>query len=464
MKRAILATITLIAFPLSAQVQRTDEVVREVLAHGHAYAYAGHLADSIGPRLAGSPQYDLASAWALEQFRAMGVNAWLQPVTVPHWVRGLEYGWLPSHNNQRVVLTALGGSVATPAEGIDADIVAVDSFEALDALGDAVKGKIVLYNHPMKRELVQERRADEAYSDAVKFRSTGASRAAAHGAVAALIRSVTTESLRTPHTGAMRYDPEQPRIPAAALTTEDAALIQRLLDRGERVRMHLVLTPEDRGQTEDHNVIAEIPGTDLRDEIVLVGGHLDSWDLATGAMDNAAGVSMVMETMRAISSLKARPRRTIRAVLFSNEEFGLSGARAYAETYAVNAGRHFAAIETDSGGFAPRGFSTTLTDAQITAFLPQITPLRTVGAERYVNARRTGADTSILVGKGVPGFGLNTDPLHYFDYHHSPADTFDKVDRDDLTRSAAAVAGMAWTLANTRFDLPRPPVGDPPTR
>lgn len=445
---------------VSAPVASSSAVIEEVMTNGRAYEIVAHLTDRIGPRLAGSPQAELAVRWTAEELREMGLDVRLQPVTVPHWVRGLEHGWLPSHNNQKIVLTALGGSVATPASGIDAEVVSVRSWEELEALGDSVRGKIVLYNLPMSREKVQNRQAFEAYSEAVIFRGRGASRAAAQGAVAALVRSVTTESLRTPHTGALRYDPEQPKIPAAAVTLEDADLIQRLLDGGERVTMHLVLTPRMLPDVESANVIAELRGSELPEEVVLVGGHLDSWDLATGAIDNASGVAMSMETMRAIRVLGLRPRRTIRMVLFMNEENGLSGARAYEASVRENLDSHFAVVESDAGAAEPIGFVTTLTEEQIQVFRALTPAIEELGARMFVHSESTGADTSPLTRKGVPGFGVIPDPLHYFDYHHTDADTFDKIDRAGLTRSAAAVAGLVWSLANTDQPVPRGAVAE----
>jgi carboxypeptidase Q len=285
------------------------------------------ITDHFGPRLSGSPGLERAIDWTSDTFRSWGLETWQDPVAVPHWVRGREEGQLISHMNQPIVLTALGGSIATPAEGLTAEVVVVGSYEELEALGERVEGKIVLYNNPFDMEMVRQQRVFEAYSKAVVFRSTGAIRAAQKGAVASLVRSVTTASLRTPHTGAMRYDPEVPQIPAAAVTIEDAELMQRLYSQGERVLMRLVLTPQTLPDAPSANVIAELKGRDLPDEIVLMGAHIDSWDLGTGAIDNGSGVVMVMETLRMMKELGLQPRRTIRAVLFTNEENGLRGAR-----------------------------------------------------------------------------------------------------------------------------------------
>ncbi|HKO00547.1 MAG TPA: M20/M25/M40 family metallo-hydrolase, partial [Thermoanaerobaculia bacterium] len=314
-------------------------------------------------------------------------------------------------------------------------------------LGAKVKGKIVFFNVPMDMEMVRARRSFEAYSKAVVYRGLGASRAAEYGAVAALIRSVGSASLRTPHTGALKYDPKQPKIPAAALTAEDAMLVDRLIKRGQTVRMHLVLTPRELPDVKSFNVVAEIKGSERPDEIVVIGGHLDSWDLGTGAIDDGSGVAMVMETMRLLKQLDIKPRRTIRCVLFMNEENGLRGGKQYFEDHKRD--KHVAAIETDAGAAAPTGFATTVTGDALTAFESRTNAtLSKLDAARFEARKETGADTSFLVEAGVPGFSLIPDPLHYFDYHHTPADTLDKVDAHELAMDSAAVGALALMIAD----------------
>jgi len=422
-----------------------DRLVTSALSNTRAYETLSYLTDEIGPRLSGSANAAKSVQWTAAQFRAWGIDVKTEKVMVPHWVRGEERAALVSHNDQKIVLTALGGSVSTPAKGITADVVEVSSFDELQQLGAKVKGKIVFYNVPMDAELVKARRTFEAYSRAVTYRGSGASRAAEYGAVAALIRSVGSASLRTPHTGAMTYDAKLPKIPSAAMTAEDAELVHRLLGRGDRVRMQLVLTPKTLPDVESANVIAEIRGSEHPDEIVLLGGHLDSWDLGTGAIDDGSGVAMVMETMRLIKESGLRPKRTIRGVLFMNEENGLNGGRAYFANHGKE--KHVAAIESDSGAAAPTGFTTTLKGEELDALVERTKILHRLGAHRFEYAKRPGADTSFLVDAGVPGFGLVPDPLHYFDYHHSPADTLDKVDPKELAQDTAAIAALVWTLA-----------------
>ena len=441
-----LATIAIVLITIAAHAQQPDDIIQRELKTSQAYDTLAHLTDSIGPRLSGSKGAAAAVAWTTARFRAWGIPVVDEPVMVPHWVRGREEASLVSHSDQKIVLTTLGGSVATPPAGITADVIEADSFDDLKTLGAKVKGKIVYFNNPMDMDLVRAHRAFEAYGKAVEYRASGPSRAAEYGAKAVIIRSVASASLRTPHTGSLRYDPKLPRIPAAAMTVEDAMLVHRLLQRGERVRMHLVLTPRDLPDVASANVVAELRGSEKPDEIVLIGGHLDSWDLGTGAIDDGAGVAMVMETMRLLHEMNLKPKRTIRAVLFMNEENGLRGGRAYFDKHKGE--RHTAVIETDAGAAAPTGFTTTLKGDALTALEARTGALATLNANRFETTPETGADTQFFVEAGVPGFGLVPDPTHYFDYHHSPADTLDKVDRYELAQDTAAVAALAWILAN----------------
>ena len=440
------ATLAVLFIATAAFAQVPDQIIQRELHTSQAYDTLAHLTDSIGPRLSGSKGAAAAVAWTTARFQAWGIPVVNEHVMVPHWVRGREEASLVSHSDQKVVLTALGGSVATPPAGITAEVIEANSFDDLKTLGAKIKGKIVYFNNPMDMEMVRAHRAFEAYGKAVAYRGAGPSRAAEYGARAVVIRSVASASLRSPHTGSLRYDAKQPKIPAAALTVEDALLVHRLLERGERVRMHLVLTPRELPDVASANVVAEIRGSEKPDEIVLIGGHLDSWDLGTGAIDDGAGVAMVMETMRLLHEMNVKPKRTIRAVLFMNEENGLRGGRAYFDKHKGE--KHVGVIETDAGAAAPTGFTTTLKGDALTAMESRTTALTAIGAHRFETTPETGADTQFLVEAGVPGFGLVPDPTHYFDYHHSPADTLDKVDRNELAQDTPAVAALAWILAN----------------
>lgn len=452
MKKTIAALTLTVA--TSALAQSTDatatRLIDHLLASSKGYETLAYLTDNIGPRLSGSKGAALAVDYTEKQFKEWGIDVRREAVMVPHWVRGEERARLVSHNDQRIVLTALGGSVATPATGVTADVIEVTSFDQLAEMGRAkIAGKIVFYNGEMDMALVESGQAFQAYSKAVVFRGTGASRAAEFGAVATVIRSVASASLRTPHTGSLRYDDKQPKIPAAAMTTEDASLVHRLLAKGERVRMHLVLTPKSLPDVASANVIAEIKGSERPNEIVLIGGHLDSWDLGTGAIDDGSGVVMVMETLRALKELGITPKRTIRGVLFMNEENGLRGGRKYFENAAKReeVQKHVAVIESDAGAAPPVGFITTLEGKNLERFQARMKVLNRIAPLRFDSSKHTGADTSPMTDAGVVGFGFVPDPRHYFDFHHTPADTLDKVDPKVLAQDSAACAGLAYLLA-----------------
>jgi carboxypeptidase Q len=440
----------LVVFIASSAIAQTDgeRLVAHALTSKQSYETLSYLTDNIGPRLSGSRGAELAVAWTTRQFRRWGIDVRNEKIMVPHWVRGAERARLVSHNDQKIIVTALGGTVATPPEGITADVIEVRSFDELKTLGRSrVEGKIVFFHVAMNMDQVRAGRAFDAYSGAVEFRSKGADRAAEYGAVASIIRSVASASLRTPHTGAMKYEGTR-KIPTAAMTAEDAMLVSRLLQKGDRVRMNLVLTPRSLPEVPSANVVAEIRGTERPDEIVLIGGHLDSWDLGTGAIDNGSGIAMVMETMRLIKELNLKPKRTIRAVLFMNEENGLRGGKGYAAAHAKE--NHVAAIETDAGVGAPLRWHTTLKDEALNRVVARAKPLLDrIAPMTFETAEETGADTSELVKLGVPGFGFVPDPRFYFDYHHAPSDTLDKVNPDDLARDTAAVAAMTWALADS---------------
>jgi carboxypeptidase Q len=454
MKKMMKRLALTLAFTTSLLAQTTqqnaEKIVDHILAKSQAFETLAHLTDDIGPRLSGSKGAEQAVQWTTQQFKEWGIDVRNERVMVPHWVRGVETATLVSHNDRNVVLTALGGSVATPAEGITADLIEVSSFDELAKLGrEKIEGKIVVYYNPMDLSLIEQGRAFEAYSKAVPYRGIGASRAAEFGAVAAIIRSVASGSLRTPHTGSLRYDEKQPKIPAAAMTVEDSEMVHRLLSAGKKVRMHLTLTPKTLPDVESANVVAEIKGSERPDEIVLIGGHLDSWDLATGAIDNGSGVAMVMETMRVLKTLGIKPKRTIRAVLFMNEENGLRGGRGYFDVVKTNGelAKHVAAIETDAGAAPPVGFTTTVDGERLQKVQTNASVLNRIAKLTWTKSEQTGADTSPLTGAGVPGFGLVPDPRHYFDHHHAPSDTLDKVDPKALAQDTAAVAALAYVLA-----------------
>ena len=429
-------------------------IVAAATADRRAYDRLAYLTDRIGHRLSGSQALEQAVAWSMRVLREDGhENVRAQKVMVPHWVRGQESAALVAPVARPLVLLGLGHSVGTGPAGITAEVVVVDSFDALEALGAAgVKGKIVLFN---KRMLPWSPERGSGYGEVVAYRSNGAVAAARLGARAVLVRSVTAHSLRTPHTGAMRYDDQVTKIPAAAVSVEDAELIARLVGSGEPVKVRLTMGARTLPDAESANVIAELTGRDAPEEIVLIGCHIDSWDVGQGAHDDGAGCVMMMQALTVLRELGLRPRRTIRVVLFTNEENGLRGAIAYAEAHAGTTANHVMAMEADSGGFAPHGFSIEAGEHALAQMRDIVTLLAPVGAS-HVSAGFSGADIMGLARAGVPAMGLVTEPSRYFDYHHSHADTLDKVDPVHLAGNVAVAATVAYVIADMpqRFGQP----------
>jgi carboxypeptidase Q len=439
--------------PLSDETRAAVRELIEAARSSRAIDTVRSLTDGVGPRLSGSSGDAAAVAWALAAMKAQGfTNVRAEPVTVPHWERGEESGALLGSQPQRLLLTALGGSVGTPAGGLEAEVVEVESLEAVDALGDRAKGKIVFFWK------VMERRPDGAgYGKTVPIRISGASRAAKVGAGGVLIRSVGTSDARFPHTGQVRYDEAAPKIPAAALAIPDADLLHRRLAAGEAVRVRFTLGCRWLPDATSANVVGEIRGREKPDEIVLLGGHLDSWDLGAGAVDDGAGCGIVLEAARLIGALPNRPRRTIRVVLFADEENGIAGGKAYAKAHASELERHVAAIEADSGADQALGFSWNAGPDSEGLLREVATLLHGVGADAVTRRGDGGADIGSLKATGVPLFGLRNDVSRYFDIHHSADDTFDKIDPAKLNTGVAAVAALAYTLADERAPLPRIP-------
>lgn len=428
------------------------QIVGSALVEGQAYEKLTYLTDRIGNRISGSAQLDQAIQWAVKTMKEDGLeNVHTEPVKVPHWVRGSESAEIVAPTKHKLTILGLGGTVGTPPEGITAEVIEVKNFEELEKLGEQVKGKIVFYSYAMRKDIP----SGQAYGDAVQYRGSGAIRAAKQGAVAALVRSVTTVSLSTPHTGAMRYQEDVPKIPAAAVTIENAELIHRLLAAGNRVSVTLKLGAQTLPDADSANVIGELRGREFPEEIVLVSGHIDSWDVGNGANDDGAGCVMVMEAVRTLVRLKLRPRRTIRVVLFTNEENGLKGAQAYGDAHKQEVDKHIAALESDSGAARPIGFSFSGKD---TAFgiIKDIAPLLTnISADNMVSTEGAGADVSVLTKAGVPGLGFRPDGTHYFDIHHTEADTLDKINRLDLALDVAAIAVMSYVIADLPESLKR---------
>jgi Zn-dependent M28 family amino/carboxypeptidase len=443
--------------PPPAQLQLAERLVGPALTEGHAWQRLTELTDGIGPRLSGTEGAEAAVQWALRSFKADGVKAWLEPVKVPRWVRGEERAELLASERFRgrpLTVMALGGSGPTPPEGVTAEVVEVFSLDELASLGERVKGRIVLFNHSMEKP--------EDYGRFASLRSRGPSAAAKAGAVAALVRSLATASLSTPHTGATRFEEGVAPIPAASVTVEDALLLHRLLAGGGPVRVRLVLGCKDLPEVDSSNVVAEIRGREKPEEIVLISAHLDSWDVGSGAQDDGVGVVMVMEAARLLARQKPAPRRTVRVVLFMNEENGLRGARAYAEAHAAELPRHVAALEMDAGGGRPMGVAFRAGEGTMELVGPWLSPLVGLGAGTVVTQEAGGADLTPLLPARVPFFGLRQDGSRYFDVHHTHADTLDKVDPEALAKTTAALSWLTYAMAEMPGTLARPAPPAPP--
>ena len=412
-------------------------LVGEALSSRNGWERLAELGDTFGHRLAGSQALEDAIDWAVEQMKKDGLESVRkEPVKVPHWVRGRESLQIVSPRRHDLVMLGLGNSIGTPAEGIEGELAIVHSFQELDAAAARVKGKIVLFNVPFTN-----------YGETVQFRSGGPSRAAALGAVAALVRSVGPPGLRTPHTGALTYAEGVPRIPAAAVTTEDADRLQRMLDRGNTLRLLLKMEAQFLPDADSFNVIGEIRGREKPDEIVVVSGHYDSWDVGTGSTDDGGGAVVSWEALRLMKKLNLRPRRTIRVVLWTNEENGLRGGNAYRDHYRDQLGNHVLMMESDSGVFRPVGFGFTGSDSARAKIKDIATLLRGVQADR-IGPSGGGADIGPSVQAGnVPSMSLEVEG-NYFLLHHTPADTVDKIDPMDVARASAAIAVMTYVLAD----------------
>ena len=440
--------------------------VRDTALHSDwAYARLADMTDLIGPRLSGSAGAAAAVQQVAEAMRQLGATVTLQPVKVPHWVRGVEtaeivdYAGRPQGVSQRVVLTALGGSGATPAAGLTAPVIIVKSLEELKARAAQVKGAIVLIDTPFDQEMAERGLAGVTYGQGSRFRFNGPKAAAELGAAAALVRSIGGANFRIPHAGATGLE-EGKRIPAAAVTVEDALLIGRLAARGP-LTMHLTLTPQNLPDADSYNVIADWPGTDKADEVVVVSGHLDSWDLATGAHDDGAGVVAAMGVVETLKKLDYRPRRTIRVIAWMNEENGGRGGQAYFDAHKQALAKQYAAIEMDSGAGRPFGILASVGPKAEKLFAPLRAALQPMGAQAFTRRDALGTgDLHRLETAGVPSFEPLVDSHSYFHYHHTPADTLDKVEPENLKRNVALMSSLAWFLANLDGEIGRAPAQD----
>ena len=437
------------------------QIQQAALKSDYAYRQVAHLCNNIGPRLTGSAQAQKAVDYVAAELKALGLEVQLEKLMVPHWVRGeetaalVEFPGMAEKTTQKIVLCALGSSVATPAEGVTAEVIVARDFDELEAFGkEKVAGKIVLFNYHFDKQMAAQSQAGAAYGQAVKYRGDGPVAAGRLGAVACLIRSVGGADYRLPHTGNTDYKKDLPKIPAGAVTAEDADLIAALVPQGA-VKMKLVLTPQTLPDAPSFNVIGDLKGSEHPEQVVIVSGHLDSWDLGTGAIDDGAGVAVSMEVANVIQKLKLRPKRTIRVIAWMNEENGLVGGKTYAKNHEKEIANHFAAMETDGGAGHPLGINYGTKPEAKSFFEPLAKLLQSSGAGILQHAEHPGADISPLTKLGVPGFSPIQDNRTYFDYHHTAADTLDKIIPQELAENAAVNAVTAYALANLETPLPR---------
>lgn len=446
-----------------------DKLIAAALADTDGYARLAFLTDHIGKRLSGSDALTKAAYWAADAMKQAGLqNVTMQPVMVPHWVRGAESGTIVAPVTKPLHMLGLGMSVGTPPGGITADVVVVPDFASLEKLGRAgVEGKIVVFNAVYK-----------GYGQTVMYRTAGPSRAAALGAVAMLVRSITPLAMQTPHTGTTSYDskdPNLPKIPAAAISIEDALMLERLAAAGS-TRVHLEMGAHQEPDAPSFNIYGDIPGAEHPEQIVDVGGHIDSWDVGQGAQDDGSGITAALAAAALIKKLDLHPKRTIRVVFWVNEENGGAGGKAYLAGLKDSTSNHVAAIEMDGGAEQPVGYGygsgghrratpsgpaappdLSQAEQHSLALLQQIGTLLTPVGANTIRAGGGGSDISPLMGAGVPGLGEVTTGAHYFDWHHTEADTLDKVDPQDFRKNVASLAVMTYVLA----DMPERLAGHP---
>jgi len=422
------------------------QLQQAALTSDYAYRQVAHLSNNIGPRLTGSAQAAKAVEYVTGELKALGCEVQLEKVMVPHWVRGEETAALVQFPGQ---------APNTTQKIVLCDVIVVRNFDELKSLPrEKVAGKIVLFNYPFDKQMAAEGRGGEAYGEAVVYRSNGPSAAARQGAIACLIRSVGGADYRLPHTGETDYLNDAPKIPACAVTVEDADLIADLVRQGA-VRMKLVLTPQTLPDVESANVIADIKGSEHPEQVIVVSGHLDSWDLGTGAIDDGAGVAVSMETADLVQKLHLKPKRTIRVIACMNEENGLAGSKQYAKDHEKEWMNHFAVMETDGGADHPLGINIKGKPEVKKMFAPVAAILQESGAGMLNLVEHCGADIGPMEKAGVPAFSPIQDSRFYFNYHHTAADTLDKIVPKELAENSAVVAVLAYALANMEQPLPR---------
>ena len=431
-----------------------DKIYNEALLNGQSYELLDYLSNEIGGRLSGSINYDRSVKWGKDELNLIGIDSvWLQPVMIPKWVRGApEYAHIESSpgNTISVPIAALGGSISTPSIGISANVIEVKSFDELNNIGkDSINGKIIFFNRKMDPTLIN---TFESYSGSVNQRTQGAAKAAKLGAIGVIVRSMTTTLDDYPHTGSMYYDglALNERIPAAAISTNGAELLSSMLSLNPNIKFFFRQNSKNFPDVLSYNVIGQIDGSERSDEIIVVGGHLDSWDLGDGSHDDGAGIVQSMEVLRILKSLDYKPKRTIRVVLYANEENGLRGGNKYAELAKKNNESHFFALESDAGGFTPRGFSFDTSESEFNSLKEFKDLFKEYGADNFI-VGGSGADIGPLKDDKIILAGLRPDPQRYFDYHHAASDTFDKINKRELELGAAAMTALVYLLDNYKL-------------
>ena len=453
--------LLIVAFSVSLHSQNTnedsifiDKIYDEALANGSSYEWLDYLSNQIGGRLSGSINYDRSVKWGKDELEKIDLDSvWLQPVMIPKWVRGApEYAHIESSpgNTIAVPIAALGGSISTPSIGISANVIEVKNFNELKMIGyDSIKGKIIFYNRPMDPTLIN---TFQAYGGSVNQRTQGAVEAAKLGAVGVIVRSMTTSLDDYPHTGSMYYEglSLNQRIPAAAISTNGAELLSSMLSLNPNIKFFFRQNSKNFPDVLSHNVIAQINGSEKPDEIIVIGGHLDSWDLGDGSHDDGAGIVQSMEVLRILKDLNYSPKRTIRVVLFANEENGLRGGTKYAEEAILKNEKHFFALESDAGGFTPRGFSFDTSEKEFKTIKKFENLFIKYGMDNFFIGG-SGADIGPLKNGEVILAGLRPDTQRYFDYHHAASDTFDKINKRELELGAAAMTALVYLLDNYKL-------------
>ena len=439
---------------LNIHSQFIKKIYDEALSRGESYERLDYLSNQIGGRLSGSVNYERSVKWGKEELNLIGLDSvWLQPLMIPKWIRGApEYAHIESSpgNTISVPIVALGGSISTPSIGISANVIEVKSFDELNKIGkDSIDGKIIFFNRKMDPTLIN---TFQSYSGSVNQRTQGAAKASKLGAIGVIVRSMTTILDDYPHTGSMYYDELtlNERIPAAAISTNGAELLSSMLSLNPNIKFFFRQNSKNLPDVLSYNVIGQIDGSERADEIILVGGHLDSWDLGDGSHDDGAGIVQSMEVLRILKILNYKPKRTIRVVLFANEENGLRGRIKYAELAKKNNESHFFALESDAGGFTPRGFSFDTSESEFNSLKEFEILFKHYGIDNFVNGG-SGTDIVPLKDDKIILAGLRPDSQRYFDYHHAASDTFDKINKRELELGAAAMTALVYLIDNYKL-------------